>query len=64
MDTGLIIRVIGVGLTVAAATQILSKCGRDDQSMLVSIAGIITVLLCLVGEIFALFESVRSIFGL
>lgn len=48
---------------MAAATQILSKSGRDEQSMLVSVAGIIVVLIMLVGEIEKLFELVRSIFG-
>ena len=46
-----------------AAAQILSKSGRDEQSMLVTIAGIIAVLIMLVGEIEKLFELVCSVFG-
>ncbi len=64
MDIGLILRALGVGLCVAIAVQILNKSGRDDQAMLVSIAGIITALVCLVGEIGTLFDTVRDIFGL
>lgn len=63
MDISIILKVAGVGILVAAATQILSKSGRDEQSMLVSVAGIIVVLIMLVGEIQKLFELVRSIFG-
>ena len=63
MDISIILKVAGVGILVAAATQILSKSGRDEQSMLVSVAGIIVVLIMLVGEIEKLFELVRSIFG-
>ena len=63
MDIGLILKVAGVGILVSAASQILSKSGRDEQSMLVTIAGIIVVLILLVGEIEKLFDLVCSVFG-
>lgn len=63
MDIGLILKVAGVGILVSAAAQILSKSGRDEQSMLVTVAGIIVVLLMLVGEIEKLFDLVCSVFG-
>lgn len=63
MDIGLILKVAGVGILVSAAAQILSKSGRDEQSTLVVIAGIIVVLILLVGEIEKLFELVISVFG-
>ncbi len=62
-DIGIILKVAGVGILVSAATQILSKSGRDEQAMLVTISGIIVVLIMLVGEIERLFELVCSIFG-
>ena len=64
MDVTLILRIAGVGILVTVANNILSKSGRDEQSVFVTIAGIVTVLLMLVGEIGKLFASVRSIFGL
>ena len=63
LDIGIILKVAGVGILVLAATQILSKSGRDEQSLLVTISGIIVVLIMLVGEIEKLFELVRSVFG-
>ena len=63
LDIGLILKVSGVGILVAAASQILQKSGRDEQSMLVVIAGIIVVLVMLVGEIEKLFQLVNSVFG-
>lgn len=63
MDIALILKVAGVGILVSAASQILSKSGRDEQAMLVTVAGIIVVLLMLVGEIEKLFELVCSVFG-
>ena len=64
MDVTLILRIAGVGILVSVAGNILSKSGRDEQAVFVTIAGIIIVLLMLVGEIDRLFTSVRSIFGL
>ena len=63
MDIGLILKVAGVGILVSAAAQILSKSGRDEQSVLVTIAGIVVVLIMLIGEIEKLFELVISVFG-
>ena len=64
MDVTLIMRIAGVGILVTVANSILSKSGRDEQSVFVTIAGIIIVVLMLVNEIDVLFTSVRSIFGL
>ncbi len=63
MDIGIILKVAGVGILVSAASQILSKSGRDEQSMLVTIAGIVVVLIMLIGEIEKLFQLVCSVFG-
>ena len=63
MDISLIIKVVGVGILVSVACQILSKSGRDEQSMLVTITGIVVVLLLLVEEIGGLFDMIRHVFG-
>ncbi len=62
MDVGLILKVVGVGMIVTVSCQILSKAGRDEQSMLVSLSGIVLVLLLLIGEIGKLYDAIRSIF--
>lgn len=63
MDVSLIVKIIGVGILVAIASTILSKSGRDEQAMLVTIAGIVVVMLMLVSEIGTLLNTVRSVFG-
>lgn len=63
MEISLILRVIGIGILVAIAAQILSKSGRDEQAMLVTVSGIVVVFLLLVQEIGTLFDTVRSTFG-
>ncbi|MBE6553280.1 MAG: stage III sporulation protein AC [Ruminococcaceae bacterium] len=64
MDISLIIRVAGIGILVAVASQILNKSGRDEQAMFVTIAGIVVTLMLLISEIGALFDLVRSVFGM
>ena len=64
LNTDLLLKVAGIGILVTVAYQILHKTGRDEQAMLVSVAGLIIVLLMLVREMGGLFDSVKSIFGL
>ncbi|MBQ8351153.1 MAG: stage III sporulation protein AC [Clostridia bacterium] len=64
MDVSLVLKVAGIGLLVSVAQQILSRTGRDEQAMLVSVAGIVLVLLLLIEEIGRLFALVESVFGL
>ncbi len=64
MDISLILKAAGVGLIVSVVCQILNKSGRDEQAMLVSIAGVIIVLLMLVKELGTLITSIKTIFGL
>ena len=63
MDVSLILKVAGVGLLVTVAHQILSKAGRDEQAMLVTLSGLVIVLLMLVEEIGVLFDTVKAVFG-
>lgn len=63
MDISLIIKIAGIGILVAVATQILSKTGRDEQAMFVTLAGILVALMLLVSQIRDLFDVVTSIFG-
>lgn len=64
MDISLILRAAGIGLIVSVVCQILNKSGRDEQAMLVSVAGVIIVLLMLVRELGNLIGSIRTVFGL
>ncbi len=64
MDIGLILKVAGIGILVSVSVQILSKSGRDEQSMYVILAGILVVFVLLLGEIEKLYDMVVSVFGL
>ncbi len=60
----MIVKIAGVGLLVSVICQVLSKAGREEQAMLVSVAGVVVVLLMLVKEIAALLTAVRTLFGI
>lgn len=64
MELGFIMKIAGIGLVVSVAAQILSKSGRDEQSMLLTIAGMIVVLFLLVGRMRELLETIKTVFGL
>ena len=64
MDVSLVLKVAGVGMIVTVICQILSKSGRDEQSTLVSIAGIVIVLLLIVDRIALLITKLCEVFGL
>ena len=64
MEVSLILKVAGVGVIVTVICQMLSKAGRDEQALYVSLAGIIACLMILVGELSELFETVKEVFGI
>ncbi|MBQ1947516.1 MAG: stage III sporulation protein AC [Clostridia bacterium] len=59
----LIFKVAGSGMIVAVLHVLLSKAGREEQALMVTIAGLVTVLLLLVGEVSTLFSTLQSVFG-
>ena len=64
MDISLIMKIAGIGILVAVTSQILSKSGRDEQAMFVTIAGILVSLMLLITEIRGLFDLIASAFGM
>lgn len=64
MDVELILKVAGVGMIITVVCQIMSKAGRDEQSTLVSLVGMVLVLALLAEEIGKLLSTLRTVFGL
>lgn len=63
MDISLIIKIVGIGILVSVAAQVLGKTGRDEQATFVTIAGIIVTLMLLITQIRDLFDLILSAFG-
>ena len=64
MDITLVYKVIGVGIIVMFSSLVLDRADRKEQSMLISVSGIITVLLMLTDKLSELFEKIKFIFGI
>ncbi len=64
MNVDLIFQIAGVGIVVAVINQLLSRAGRDEQALLITIAGLVVVLFMLTEQIGALFASIKQIFNL
>lgn len=64
MEVDLIFKIAAVGILVAVLNILLSRSGRDEQALMVTIAGLICVLVIVVREISALFKLIQQLFGL
>ena len=64
MDISLILKIAGVGIIVTVICQMLSKAGRDEQSTLVSLAGMVLILILLAEKIGTLISALRAAFGI
>ena len=64
MNVDLIFQIAGVGIIVAVLNQLLTRAGRDEQALLTTIAGLVTVLFILSQQIGDLFDTVKNIFSL
>ena len=64
MDIDLIFRIAAIGIIVAVLNQLLIRSGREEQAMMTTLAGLIVVLMMIIQEISALFDTIKSVFGL
>ncbi len=63
MDVDLIFKIAAVGIIVAVLNLLLSRSGRDEQALMITLAGLVCVLVIVVQEISSLFELIKSLFG-
>ena len=64
MDVELILKVAGIAMIITVVCQIMSKAGRDEQSTLVSLAGMVLILILLAEKIGTLISTLRAAFGI
>jgi len=64
MDIGALFQIAAVGILVAVLNQVLSRAGREEQAMMISLAGIVLVLFWVIHYISDLFTEVQVIFNL
>lgn len=64
MDVELILKVAGVAMIVTVVCQIMSKAGRDEQSTLVSLLGMVVILIILAEKVGTLVKTLMEAFGI
>ena len=64
VDVDLIFKIAAIGILVAVLNMLLSRSGRDEQALMVSIAGLVVVLVVIVQKISELFALIRELFEL
>ncbi len=63
MDIDLIFKLAALGIIVTVLSILLSRSGREEQALMVTIAGLVVALVMVVKEIGELFNLTRRLFG-
>ena len=64
MDIDIILKVGAIGIIVAVFNQILTRTGREEQAMFVTLAGVILVMALIINMLNDLFIEVKTIFNI
>ena len=64
MDVNLIFKIAAVGIVITVLSQVLKQSGREEQSFLLGLAGLVIVLFWIVPYIGDLFETMETMFSL
>lgn len=59
-EIDVIFKIAAIGIAIALLNQILSKAGRDEQAMMVTLAGVIIVLAIVFNMVSEFFGIIRD----
>ena len=62
MEVDLIFKIAAIGILVPVLNQLLIRSGREEQGLMVVLAGLVCVLMLMVREISDLFDLIKSLF--
>ena len=63
MEIDLIFKLAALGIIVTVLSILLGRSGREEQALMVTIAGLVLALIMVVKEISELFSLIRRLFG-
>ena len=63
MDVELVFKLAALGIIVAVLNILLTRSGREEQALMVTLAGLVAALVMVVQEISDLFLLIRRLFG-
>lgn len=61
MDITLIFKMVAIGLVIAVMNQLLQKAGKEEYTLLTTIAGLIIVFMMLIPELNELKDALSSV---
>ena len=64
MDINFIFKIAAIGIVVSIIYRLLVQSGRDEQALMVTIAGLIVVMTMVVTQVNELFSVIRKLFEL
>ena len=64
LDFELVLRAAGIGIIITVVCQMMSKAGRDEQSTLVSLVGMVVIFILLAERLGELISTLREVFML
>ena len=64
MNIHVVFQIAAVGILVAVLHQVLTNAGREEQAMLVSLAGLLVVLFWIIQYVSELFTTIQKLFNL
>lgn len=64
MEVEILFKIAAIGIIVAVLNQVLVRSGRDEYTMITTLAGLIIVLMMLLPHLVDLFSYIKSVFEL
>ena len=64
MEIDLIFRIAAIGIIVAVLNQLLVRSAREEQALMVTLAGLVIVMMIMVQQISDLFALTKNLFNL
>ena len=64
MNIDFVFKIAAIGIIVAVLNQLLIRSGREEQAMMMTLAGLIVVLMMIISQISALFDTIKDLFAL
>ena len=62
MEVDLIFKLAALGILVSVLNLLLSRSGRDDYGLIVTLAGLLISLLVIIEKVNELFQTIRVLF--
>ena len=64
MNIDLIFKIAAIGIIVAVLNQLLVRSGREEQALMVTLAGLVLVMMVMIQQISDLFALTKALFNL